>query len=189
MIAAIAAAFLAAVTAGPKHPTPEYPASQTFLAQRQIIEEMNSVYPDVEVDVRWEPCEEENSFYQPSDQSIHLCTEFEAYPGAAVYVAAHEMAHAIQMQRLDTTGEQDADELAALALIHFGHQQALLDGALYWRTQDRQAHHPGDEHPGAGFRGWELACIEDGSEPDGSAECKALYQGLRIRWNTRLATP
>lgn len=165
---------------------PKYPASEVFLEQRDIIEKMNAVYPDVEVDVRWEPCEVENSYYSPGDETITLCTEFEAYPEVAVYVAAHEMAHAIQRQTIDTTSEQDADELAALALAKFDRLDVLLAGALYWKAQPNQGR-TGEGHPSASFRAWELACIADGAD-GGTKRCVDLYQGLRVRWNERLSS-
>lgn len=175
--------------ATPAAPDPVYPASAVYRAQADIIEKMNSLYPGVEVEVRWEPCDEENSYYQPWDHTIHLCTEMEAHPSAAVVFAAHEMGHAITTQLLSVGGEQEADELAALAMIKFDHRQELLDAALYYKEQADQDHIPGDPHPSNRFRAWEMACIEAGSEPDATGECRDLYQGLRVRWNARLATP
>ena len=159
-------------------------ATKTFLAQKDIVEKMNALYPDVTVDVRWEPCGTLNSFYYFNAQKIILCTEFEAYPGAAVFVAAHEMAHAIQHQLTDVTSEQDADELAALAMVKFGYTDELLDAAMFWKQRSYQGR-TGEEHPAAGFRAWELACIAAGSEGAPNM-CVALYYGLVVRWSERL---
>ncbi len=58
-------------------------------------------------------------------------------------------------------------------------------GTFVGPTQD---HIPGNSHPGSGFRGWEMACIEAGSE-GGTRECRDLYNGLRVRWDRRLSQP
>lgn len=165
-----------------------YPASETFLKQKDIIEKMNRSYPAVEVDVRWEPCEMENSFYYyrgPREGQIVLCTEMESAPSAAIFFAAHEMAHAIQHQLTDGSTEQDADELAALLMIKHGYTKELLDTAVWWKKQEHQGR-TGEEHPASGFRAWEIACIAVGSEAGAQGQCAALYLGLRVRWSHRL---
>ena len=165
------------------------PATSVYIRQLDIIKKMNSIYPEVNVHVTWEPCGEENSYYTDDDQTIHLCTEMEAKPSLGIFFAAHEMGHAITHQITSVTSEQDADEIAALAMVKFGFQKELLEAALDFKKLPNQDHIPGEEHPGNGFRAWELACIEDGSEELGSAECRDLYQGLRVRWNARLRNP
>ena len=173
--------------AGRVYVPPAPKPSDTYRAQRDVITKINSLFPNVEVDVRWAPCGEMNAFYDVEEKTILLCTELEEHPGLAVFAAAHEMGHALTHQLTSVTSEQSADEIAALSLIKFGYQKELLEAAVYFAA-GRPAHVPGDEHPGAGFRAWELACIETGSD-GGSAECRALYQGLRVIWNTRLRNP
>lgn len=176
-----------ALTCGTAAADPKYPATSVFMAQWDIIDKMNRQFPDVEVDIRWMPCGMENSFYVPALKTIVLCTEFERFPQTAVYIAAHEMAHAIQHQLTDVSSEQDADELAALSLVRHGYTTALMCAAMYWRLEPNQGR-TGEEHPANGFRAWELACIADGSTKDGTAECRALYDGLVVRWDHRLRT-
>jgi hypothetical protein len=168
----------------PPKPAP----SDTYRAQRELVMKMNSLFPDVRVHVVWAPCGQENSFYFPEEQAILLCTEFEADPGMALFVAAHEMGHALTEQITSTASEQDADELAALAMVKFGYRTELMEAALWFRSRANQEHEGGDTHPGFGFRAWELSCIEAGSEGQ-SPECTALYRGLRVRWNARLRNP
>lgn len=150
---------------------------------------MNAIYPSVDVSYSWRPCETENSYYSPWTQTITLCTEFSQDPGAAVFVAAHEMAHAVTDQLADVLDENAADEVAALAMIKLDKRDELLAGAMWFRVKPNQKHIPGDPHPGRGFRAWELMCLEDGSEKAGAVECKALYYGIKAKWEHRLSTP
>lgn len=172
----------------------KHPASSVFAKQQLVITEMNLLYPDVKVDVRWVPCGEENSGYMPLLKTIYLCTEMEVDASTALVFAAHEFGHAITEQRLGIGDEQSADELAALSLVELGYQQELLDAAVYLKSQAEQDHIPGDPHPSNAYRAWEFACIEAGSEPQtafsvASADCVDLYHGLRVRWERRLAQP
>jgi hypothetical protein len=166
----------------------EHPATSVYTAQADVIGEMEALYPGVKLqDVKWRPCGDENAWYSPGKQTITFCTELEALGGAAVGVAAHEFGHAITEQLTNTTSEQDADEVGALALIRLGHQTELLELAAWFKSFPNQGQGDGDEHPGAGFRADELSCIEAGSEPGATGKCKALYDGLRVRWDMRLA--
>jgi hypothetical protein len=172
-----------AATADNKHP-----ATSVYQAQADVVAEMAGLYPAVKIhDVRWRPCGDENAWYSPANQTITFCTELESLGGAAVGVAAHEFGHAVTDQLINTTDEQDADELAALALVKLGHRTELLELALWFEQFPQLGQGLGDEHPGAGFRAWELACIEAGSEPGATGDCKALYDGLNVRWGMRLA--
>jgi hypothetical protein len=165
-------------------------ASQVYAHQRKIVEAMASWYPAVDVEVLWEPCGQENSFYYPSQHEIHLCTEMEAHPGAAAFFAAHEAGHAIATQIAGTDDEHAADEIGALALIRLGLQDDLLQAALYHASQKTQSHWQGDPHPSNGFRGWELSCLADGSEESPvSPECRVLYLATKLRWDRRLSDP
>lgn len=163
------------------------PASAVFLRQRDIINAMREMYPSVEADVMWRPCEQENGYYYIGAKRIELCTEFEGSPGAAVFVAAHEFAHAVTYQMLSTGGEGDADEIAAISMIDAGFTEDVMTAALWWKEHKRQTQIPGDSHPAAGFRAWELLCVAVGAaEPDEYPHCADLYRGLRVKWYMRL---
>jgi hypothetical protein len=171
-------------------------SSSVFLRQAAVVDAMGDRYPGVEYDLWFYPCRTQNSFYFPvtgyypgygsfDAHDIVLCTEFNAYPRVAVYVAAHEMAHAITHQVLGVLDEESADEVAALELIRLGLLQELLDGSLYWAAAG------GDEtgdsgHPANNFRAWNLACLASGADGH-PAECVALYRGTLARWEARLA--
>lgn len=163
------------------------PASEVYLRQEAVINAMRKMYPKVEVYVAWKPCKQENGYYYIYAKRIELCTEFEGSPGAAVFVAAHEFAHAVTYQMLFTGGEGDADEIAAISMIRAGYIDDLVTAALWWKSHKRQTQHEGDSHPAAGYRAWELMCIAAGAEaPADYPECAALYQGLRVKWHVRL---
>lgn len=135
-------------------------------------------------------CGERNSWYDPSDHTILLCDEMLEFPDAAVFFAAHEASHAVTHQITSSIGEEDADEIAALEMIRLGMLDELLGAAIYWKQQDVQGHIKGDPHPGHGYRAWNLACMEDGSEDRPAAPiCRLLYQGTLLRWTTRLNAP
>lgn len=163
-------------------------ASSVFLRQEAMIDFMREQYPTVDVDVAWMPCGQQNGFYWTKPVSkIRLCTEFASDPGAAMFVAAHEFAHAVTDHLTDTTDENDADEIAALSMIEAGYTLELGQAALWWARHKVQNHHDGAEHPGAGFRAYTLACLAVGSEFSGDyPDCEALYVGLRVQWWTRL---
>ncbi len=179
-------AVIALAGFGPSSPirASKHPASDVYSAQKRIIREMNDLYPTVEVTVMWAPCGMVNAAYFPDYHAIVLCTELEQYPDAALGVAAHEMGHAITHQLTDTTDEQDADEVAALSMVHLGYQRELLALGLFFAGMPSE-HQAGDPHPGPGFRAWELMCIEAGSEGQ-PPECVLLFNGLKVRWEHRL---
>ncbi len=161
-------------------------ASDTYLRQEAMIDLMRLEYPTVEVAVNWGPCGKLNSFYYFAHR-IKLCTEFEKYPDAAVFVAAHEFAHAVTHQLIYTTDENDADEIASLSMIAAGQTSALMNAALWWSSRDRLKQWPGAEHPGAGYRGWAAMCLAIGSELSGEYPyCENFYLGTRVKWHVRL---
>ncbi len=164
------------------------PASDVYARQELVITTMLSWYPSVKAVVIWKPCKMLNSFYRGTLQggTIELCTEMEAYPDAALFFAAHEAGHAISHQLAGTMDEQAADEIGALAMIRMGLQTELLGAAIFHETSKPRAHYPGDPHPSNGYRAWELSCLAAGSEDGGPADCVALYQSTKQRWDNRL---
>ncbi len=161
-------------------------ATDVYASQMTLIESMAKDFPTVEADVRWLPCGEENSAYSPAERTIYLCTDMDIHPGPALMFAAHEMGHAIATQLAGTADESAADQIGALEMIRHGLTGELLEGALYFKAQDQQGHWDGDPHPSNGFRAWHMACLADGSGPDGSPICQALYQSTKAYWDLRL---
>lgn len=158
-------------------------ATPVYSAQVLVVQSMAAEYPALDLDLRFIPCGELNGFYSPSEKTIYLCTEFAAYPAVALFVAAHETGHAIAMQFLHVGDEESADELGALAMIHQGLLDELLETAIFFREQGEGG--TGGGHPANSFRAWNLACLEAGSE--GTPICDVLYRGTKARWDRRLA--
>ncbi len=158
--------------------------SPVFDRQLEVITVMAAEHPDVTVDVLWAPCGGVNGYYVPDRKVIVLCTENAAYPELALFVAAHEMGHAIGIQLLHVDDEESADELGALAMIDQGLERELLEAGIWFLNQgDRGPSSAG--HPSNYFRAWNLACMAVGSD-DPRHKCRALYQGTKMRWDRRL---
>lgn len=167
--------------------TPDPQITEMVMAQTAVLQAMHLMYPQVEVDVVWRMCGQENSYYFSQVKRIVLCTEMSSHPGTALFFAAHEFGHAVTGQILDTLDEQDADEIGALALIQLDLKAELLEAALYHKSQPWQWHLPGDSHPSNRYRAWELACLEDGSEDNPvSPICGGFYRAIATRWAIRI---
>lgn len=160
--------------------------SPVFAQQWEVISEMAKQHPEVKVDIHWIPCGEVNGFYSIEEKDIYLCTETAQYPELAVFVAAHEMGHAIAVQLLHVDDEESADEIGALALIEMGKFDDLMGAALWFLNRSLIYDSPSSYgHPSSGFRAWNLACLLVGAE-DPRHRCRALYLGTKMRWDRRL---
>lgn len=168
-----------------------------YWRQIELIAIMGASYP-VNVDIIRAECGQENSFYYGYDiykdwglkkPTIVLCKEMDKYPDTALLYAAHEMGHAITDLYTDTLSESDADELAALAMIGLGYNTELFVASVYFLRENFLGHVREDGHAPAGYRAWILRCLEEGSQDDGSEECKALYKSTDMKWYLRLAAP
>jgi hypothetical protein len=186
--------FLEPATAQKHHiSASERPAGVTaasVMARQQVaIEHMRADYPQLsEVSVLWIPCGEENSFYDRFNHQVTLCAELAEHPDAAIQFALHEFGHAVTDQLADVTDENAADELAILAMVRHGYLREMLGSAIYMLENWPLDHQSGDEHPGAAFRAWELACSESAADDYDSApeECEALLDGLAAKWDRRI---
>lgn len=175
------------VMAGAKGPTTQPDNySEVWQAEMAIMQYMYDQYEwgDNTPDVRWKSCGQENGFYSPDLNVIWLCTEFMAHPKVAVFVAAHEMGHAVTWQLLDVLDEESADEVAALALLANGQGDVVLEAALYFQALKGEG--KGGGHPAHQFRAWNLACLAAGADGH-PAKCESLYEATRYRWARRLA--
>jgi hypothetical protein len=163
-------------------------ASSVYTAQKDIVDAIAKHW-DLDIDVIWRPCGEENSYYNPNGP-IELCTEMSEHPLAAVYFAAHEAGHAVTHHLTNTLDETSADKIAALELIRADQRAELLGGAIWYKEKAQQGHHRGDPHAGPGFRAWLLSCLEDGSEEHPvSRSCLGLYLSTKMEWDMRLTQP
>lgn len=159
-------------------------SSAVFEKQYEVIYKMWERYPTTEVQVRWAPCGVLNSYYRVMEKTVVLCTEFAAYPKTAVFVAAHEMAHAIAVQHLSVRDEESADEIAAVMMLEFGLGEELLDAALFFGDGGTD-NAPPSGHPSRLFRAWNLACLASGYDKH-PVKCVYLYRGTKARWDERL---
>jgi hypothetical protein len=144
-------------------------------------------FDGVETRVTWETCGEINAYYFPSQRKVVLCTELQAFsPGVVRYILAHELSHAVIMQRdvaYTTSHEGAADELAALVLIWMGRDTDVLEGARFWATLGRPEN-PFDDHFGDVRRAWNMTCLVAGSRDDGiySRGCTETYRRAVRAW-------
>lgn len=171
-------------------------------------------------------CDEINAFYQPSDSSIVLCYELleniddnfatlnlsnesweELSNGAAFFVLAHEMGHAlIDVYGLPTVGKEEdaADQFATIILLetHDKGQTAVNGGArlLYmWSQQDEMVFW--DTHSLDIQRVYSTLCWAYGFDPDGNSyliengylpieraeSCEYEYYKMNLSWTSLLS--
>lgn len=172
--------------------------SEVYKAQWKIIHLEAQDYPRAaDTDIMWQPCDEENSAYDPDENKIHLCTEMSEHPSAAIMFAAHEMGHSITGHYFSTYSEQEADEIGMLEMLRHGLIDDLMNAGLYYQAQDVQEHYPGDPHPPNSMRAYEAMCLAKGwdevntphltayhGEP---STCAKMYTGLVERYEMMFA--
>jgi hypothetical protein len=164
-------------------------ASDIALDQAVVVSDMLTGYP-VDYSLKWIPCGQENAWYHLLTHEISLCLELNDTT-APVFVAAHEAGHALSIQlQLDmgegpTRREDSADELAALFLIDIDRKDDVM-GAVKWFMKMHAEREDG-RHASHMERAWKLACLVDGSEPDGSYACRTLYAFTKTYWTLQLA--
>lgn len=142
--------------------------------------------PGVKVTIVTMDCGEVNAYYSPALRLVMLCNELEEVtsPAFTRFVLAHELAHAIIMQRdLPYTGSHEvaADELAAVILSLYGDQEAVMAAAAYF-IESAQEDEPRDDHPGDLKRGFVLACIAKGSQGVTADFCTVEWPRLSRAW-------
>lgn len=172
---------------------------------------LNDVYhamrtPGVEVSVEWEDCGEVNAYYYPRYKTVTMCRELlDLKPAFVRFVFAHELAHAVIMQRgIPFTGlhETAADELAAVMLSLYGFDRDVYAAGKVFYDLGVAEVKAGeaveswyDEHPGHKRRGAQLMCLANGSktqdtfilDDQGFYRCTP-YEWIRARyaWMTLL---
>ena len=153
-----------------------------------IVETMQ--LPGVDVSVEWMPCGEMNGMYINAAHTIFMCDEDEADPDVAVFIAAHEMGHAIIEQReIPVTGSEEAaaDELGVLGCVA-GDELTAVDAAGLWLAEMKGKDDPADPHPGHAKRAYTLICLADGaeSEPD-DLTCQSKLNHVAYTWRRLLS--
>lgn len=119
--------------------------------------------PGVSVSIRWMSCGEINAYYTNIDKTVTLCEELLLVnnPGFLRFVLAHEMAHAIIMQKsIGFTGQHEvaADELAAVLLLVAGYDDDVVATGRQFVAFGGDDHW-WDPHPGNLKRGATLLCL------------------------------
>jgi hypothetical protein len=153
-----------------------------------VIDAYDALAPDVDVTIQWHECGFVNAWYFPGAKTVVLCEELKPFgPSIVRYVLAHEMAHAVIMQRdIPYTGSHEvaADELAALMLILIDREDDVLAGAAFWGNKGDEED-PEDDHPGDLRRAYTLECIVKTlkEEPRALATCPVQFRRVIRSWN------
>lgn len=138
----------------------------------------------VEYRMVWEECGELNAYYSHGDKTVTMCTETLALPvGVVQYIYAHEVAHAIIVQRnLPYTGSHEtaADELASVMMILYGKGDAIWESANWW-YETNVDNPPWDDHADGKERGYRMGCLVVGSRGE-TEHCYARWVHARDSW-------
>lgn len=131
-----------------------------------IVDSMTLDGMDVSL-VFWR-CGQVNAFYYPALKTVVVCGELleELNFSQVRFVVAHEMAHAIIMQRdLPFTGshEDAADELAAVYLYSQDLRDDIFAAAEWFWDYRQYKGGPFDDHTDPEKRAYKLLCYWDGS--------------------------
>lgn len=170
------------------------PHSDILIMNMKVAEEQATVITwmseryGVDLNVKWEHCGQENSYFTTAGMQIVLCTEMDKKPLTALFFAAHEAAHGITWKLAHMLDEGSADEVAELALIDMGRVDAIRAAAIYWSLEEQWGTGT-DSHPTHAYRSKQLTCIADGAEGKGDPGCGELYRSTRLRWEWRLEVP
>lgn len=147
--------------------------------------------PGVEVAVKVTKCNQINAYYHPSTAIIELCSELRTLPdGVNNFIAAHEYAHAVVMQRdipITGSGETSADEYSALALIEAGRVRDVIETALWYASQGGD-YDPTDEHGSPAQRSFAMSCLAFGYLSKTDNMCRRRYLTAANNWSRLLTT-
>lgn len=146
--------------------------------------------PGMKVALQYQDCGEINAYYLPSARTVVICNELLEEPvGVVRFVAAHEMAHAIIMQKgIPYTGahEDAADQLAAVFLyVNDMAEDTLAAAEWFYQWRDNE-HGPLDDHTWSHQRAWRLFCFYLGATDPESNTCKARFGQAIFAWDRLL---
>lgn len=156
--------------------------------------------PGVQVSVSWMPCGQANAFYSQrggmvwsptgvifiEPKSVVLCTELQSLvrPAAIRFILAHELAHAVIMQRdipYTGSGETAADELAAVMLSVYDHRGDVIAMAEFFERMGGEDN-AWDDHPAGERRGVALRCLAYGSMNAAPYGCPVSWERVHRAW-------
>lgn len=157
--------------------------------QHAVVAAMS--FPGLDAHVVWEHCGFLGDGYTPGDHTVHLCYETAMIPALGRFAAAHEMAHAL-MRSLGKpilgNEEQQADDIAVVALILLGHADDVLEVAHGFNNAMGAVETVNwmDTHPSWKHRARAMRCLVIGSTgQDWLFHCRDEWR-LRVRAFTLL---
>lgn len=143
--------------------------------------------------VGWGPCGSLNAFYDPTTQSIRMCEELVTIdPGVVRFFFAHELAHAVIVQRgIPYVGSEEvaADELAGYVLVLSGNAADLHAASEYFANKYAEGWRvpPWDAHPDNLNRAITLECLSLGRLSNKEPACYRSWDRVLWTWTTLLA--
>jgi hypothetical protein len=173
---------------------PGRPTLDLAYDQSEVIEYMLADTPADGTAYFWIPCWTENAWFYLPAGPIVLCLEL---GDEAVFVAAHEAAHALIVQmdmspdgpdpvKANLAHERAADDLATIFLVEMGREANAVEGAK-WFMEDMDVP-AGGSHPSHRDRAGRILCLLEGSDGRGSLECSLLYTRVWNYWAMQIAT-
>lgn len=184
---AVLAALLATST-----PTSARVVSDPLVAKRQwaqmIVDSMT--LDGMDVGLTFLDCGQSNAFYYPEDHMVVVCNELlEAEDfGVVKFVVAHEMSHAIIMQKdLPYTGshEDAADELAAVYMYVNDMPEEIFSAAEWFWQYSEYEGGLFDDHTWPKQRAGRLLCLFVGAVGD-TGVCGARFERALRTWDRLL---
>lgn len=150
------------------------PADVMFLIDLNLPAALESVqFPEVtEIDFLISHCGQVNAMYGRAGQerAILVCWEMVRLargldaPGAVLFAAYHEVAHAMLDGRNPVGNEEiAADQFAAVMLILSGRPDAVADAAVMWEFLGSLDNYQDGEHPPPLWRANRMRCLLHGS--------------------------
>ena len=172
---------------------------------------------DKRIDLVATDCGRVNAYYDPHTRTVILCHEliaviagsFDSHdylPQVYLYVAMHELAHAlIDVLDLPVVGREEdaADQFASLFFVNpgdLGFVLGVVQAAQFFRRADADQTVFWDSHSFGEARYYQLLCMVYGGAPDAreaiasalpamrAEQCSTEYQQVRHGWN-RLVAP
>jgi hypothetical protein len=175
------------------------PHARVTGAPPEYVEEMRAVVKRVDAAVRmpalavvYRECGEANAFFYPSDHALVICHELwdarrtryrasgldedaveKLVRDAMTFTFFHELAHAVHHElELPIVGstEDAADEIATLWMIRFDLADLAEQAARSHAMRSADHHDPWDDHGSGPQRGFAIACVLYGADPQHRAD-------------------
>lgn len=178
--------FFGSASAAPPPPDVLQPAKREWISL--IVDSMTM--PGMHVNLRYRECGQVNAYYTFATKTVTICNELlDESVGFIRFVTAHEMAHAIIVQKgIPYTGahEDAADQLAAV-FLYVNNMSEDISNAAEWFYQWRDVEPSElDDHTWPHQRAWRLMCFYMGATDEDSGECRDRFAQSLISWDRLL---